>query len=197
MQTLLAIDSSAPLLQLGLLINGKFSSLSKEGKNGHGEIIFANINSLLRQNNISYDDLTNIAVIVGPGSFTGLRCGLSAALSIGFAKNIKIVGIPTLLALSLTQKNKQNFSILLDARRNQAYCQRFFAPAKPAEKEKLIEISLAKKLPNILTPKKINIEHLSRFALNLDNKNYPPIPNYVRPADAKKQTKHIIKLAEN
>ena len=68
---------------------------------GHAELIFPRIEALLTRNGVAYDQLTRIAVTTGPGSFTGLRIGLSAARGLGLARHIPVIGIPSLLAISL------------------------------------------------------------------------------------------------
>ena len=73
-------------------------------------------------------DLARIAVTTGPGSFTGLRIGLSAARGIGLARAIPVVGVPSLLAISLSAPAGKPVSVLLDARRGEAYFQSFSAP---------------------------------------------------------------------
>ncbi len=190
----MAIDSSSQFLQLGLLRGEEFSSLCNDNERSHSEIIISQIEKLFAKNNISYDDLTHIALISGPGSFTGLRAAISTAKAIGFAKNIPLLAIPTLLALSLEIKEKNDFYILLDAKREEYYCQKFSSPAKALSKETLIKKSEIPKGNNVFFPKKINIELLARFSKNLAPKDFPPKPNYVRKADAKKQVKNIIPL---
>jgi tRNA threonylcarbamoyladenosine biosynthesis protein TsaB len=75
--------------------------------------------------------LGGVAVSIGPGSFTGLRIGLSVAKGIAFARNIPLVGVPTLEALALhaagADRTGAGTRLLaaLDARRDEVYCQLF------------------------------------------------------------------------
>ncbi len=191
-QVILAIDSSTQLLQLGLLIDETITCSSKKVERGHAEIIFIQIANLLDRGKITYDDLTRIAVITGPGSFTGLRAGIAAARSIGFAKKIPTIGVPTMLALSLNIKSKKPFSIQMDARRGEFYYQKFSATAKPISDEQVISNKQIVNGDNIFTAKNIDIGFLARFAASVSPDSFLAIPNYVRKADAKTQSKHII-----
>ena len=79
MGTLLAIDTAAPRLQLALLSDGdRVMTLVEDMATGQAERLFPALDELLAEAGIAYADLTRIAVTTGPGSFTGLRIGLSA-----------------------------------------------------------------------------------------------------------------------
>ncbi|MCD6317994.1 tRNA (adenosine(37)-N6)-threonylcarbamoyltransferase complex dimerization subunit type 1 TsaB [Candidatus Aerophobetes bacterium] len=73
-----------------ILIYRNFSDRSTSGE------IFPALNNLLKAKKIKLNDLQGIVVSLGPGSFTGLRVGLSLAKSLSFSLKIPLVGIPTL-----------------------------------------------------------------------------------------------------
>src|SRR4051812_38337864 len=103
MGPILAIDTAAPRLQLAVLRgDGGFDTLIEDMATGQAERLFPALAELLARSNASYSDLARIAVTTGPGSFTGLRIGLSAARGLALALGIPVVGIPSLLALSLS-----------------------------------------------------------------------------------------------
>ncbi|SVE28195.1 uncharacterized protein METZ01_LOCUS481049, partial [marine metagenome] len=60
------------------------------------------VNNLLSTNSVNITQLDGIAVSSGPGSYTGLRIGMSLAKGLAAAGNIPIVQIPTLLAMNAT-----------------------------------------------------------------------------------------------
>jgi tRNA threonylcarbamoyladenosine biosynthesis protein TsaB len=192
METVLAIDTAAPRLQLALLRGDSVDVSIDEIAQGHAEIIFDRIATLLARNGVAYADLTRIAVTTGPGSFTGLRIGLSAARGLGLALGIPVVGVPSLQAISLYAKPGHPTAVLLDARRGEAYVQRFFGPGKPWDGPLLLPMGDALRLAEQVTPTPIttpfcDIGELAGYAADLTPSLFPPEASYVRSADAKPQ----------
>ena len=72
----------------------------------------------------AFENLDAVAVSIGPGSFTGLRIGLATAKALAYAWGIKIIGVPTLLAMSYNFPNAKVVP-LIDAQKNRAYYQLF------------------------------------------------------------------------
>lgn len=196
---LLAIDTSGPRLQLALLGAGSVDALVDEIAKGHAEILFDRIATLLGRNAKTYADLTRLAVTTGPGSFTGLRIGISAARGLGLALKLPTIGVPNLLALSLNATNGP-VDVKLDARRDEFYTQRFSTPGLPATPPSMVSAAAAVDFPTgdatLITDPRVNIETLARFALTADPQDFPPDPTYVRAADAKPQTTKLISRVE-
>lgn len=71
---------------------------------GHSEHLMAVIDEALAKAGVSYADLTKIAVSIGPGSFTGVRVGVSAARGLALALKIPAVGVTTAQALALATR---------------------------------------------------------------------------------------------
>lgn len=94
---LLAIDTATRFAGLALydgdLILAESCWLSK---NNHSVELMPALARMLEQQKLTADNLSAIAVAIGPGSFTGLRIGLSTAKGLAKAKNIPVLGIPTL-----------------------------------------------------------------------------------------------------
>lgn len=191
---LLAIDTSGPALNLALAQGGGVDLWAEPVAKGHAEIVFDRIAALLERNRKAYADLTRIAVTTGPGSFTGLRIGLSAARGIGLARGIPVLGVPNLVALALPVQGEVD--VLLDARRGEAYVQSFPADPLLAAPPALLPMETARAqlrpgVPLIESPA-IDMAALARFALAADPARLPPDPTYVRAADAKPQTRGIV-----
>ncbi len=197
---LLAIDTAGPRLQLALALEGRVDTLVEEVAKGHAEIIFDRIDALLARHQLGPDSLSHIAVTSGPGSFTGLRIGLSAARGLGLGLGIPVIGIPTLVAMSLSGAPDLPLGILVDARRNEAYVQNFDAPGVPAEAAQILPMAAARAHMRadalLLEPKFADIGLMAGFAALADPALYPPDPTYIRAADAKPQdTRKIVPRA--
>jgi tRNA threonylcarbamoyl adenosine modification protein YeaZ len=186
----LAIDTAAPRLQLALLLaDGRVDVSVDEIATGHAELIFDRIGELLGRNGVVYADLQRVASTTGPGSFTGLRIGLSAARGIGLARSIPVIGLPSLLALSLAVEEPS--TVLLDARRGEAYLQNFSGPGAPLDEARLVPMDEARAavVPGAILIESpfVDIALVARYAAQADPRNYPPEAAYVRDADAKPQ----------
>jgi tRNA threonylcarbamoyladenosine biosynthesis protein TsaB len=199
MITLLAIDTAAPRLQLALRHQGATDISVDEMAQGHAELILPRIEALLARNGLGFADLHRIAVTTGPGSFTGLRIGLSAARGLGLALDIPVIGIPSLLAISLSAPPGEPAAVLLDARREEAYFQRFAGPGHSSDKPRLLPMSEARSRVaagvTVIESPFVDIARLATFAAHLDPALYPPEAAYVRDADAKPQEKFRVARA--
>lgn len=190
-QPLLAIDTSGARLQLGLLGNGEVLTAVEARERGHAEILFHRIAALLADAGTAYTDLRRIAVITGPGSFSGLRIGLSAARGLGLALSIPVVGVPRLLALSLEAEGDGPVGVMVDARRGEVYAERFEVPGRAGDGTRVLDAETARDAfadcnALIETPF-ADIGKAARLATTLDPARFPPVPAYVREADAKPQ----------
>lgn len=86
--------------------------------NSHAESFFKTLNTLFNKHNYNYDKIDHLAVVVGPGSFTGIRVGISAAQGINLATNKPLYGVSALevqaYAISLLCKNsKKNIRAII------------------------------------------------------------------------------------
>ena len=201
MSVLLAIDTAAPRLQLALLReDDRVETLVEDMATGQAERLFPALAELLARVGVAYADLTRIAVTTGPGSFTGLRIGLSAARGLGLALGIPVIGVPSLLALSL-KAECDAVAVLLDARRDEAYFQIFSGPGIAVGEPMLLPIEEARRnVPRgaaTLTTPFVNIAALARFAATADPVRYRPEAAYIRDADAKPQERfRVARVAE-
>jgi tRNA threonylcarbamoyl adenosine modification protein YeaZ len=196
MSVLLAIDTAAPRLQLALLDGAGVEQLVEDMAQGQAERLFPALGELLARTGRAYSELDRIAVTTGPGSFTGLRIGLSAARGLALALALPVVGVPSLLALSLAAPADRPAAVLLDARRGEAYLQLFAAPGNPAGPAMLLPMAAARaQLPAaaaLLETPFVDIARLARFAAGLDPAAFPPEAAYVRAPDAKPQDKFRV-----
>jgi tRNA threonylcarbamoyladenosine biosynthesis protein TsaB len=93
-----------------------------DGSYSHSENLHSFIQQALKESNLKRTDLDAVAVSMGPGSYTGLRIGVSAAKGLCFALDIPMIAIPTLEILAQGVRESCGFIIpLLDARRMEVY----------------------------------------------------------------------------
>lgn len=126
---ILAIDTALDACAAGVLDTDSASTIAQESllmKRGHAEALVPLIARVMAQAHVDYAALDRIAVTTGPGSFTGLRVGLSAARGIGLAADKPVVGLSTLAAYAapLVSDNADTPIIAaIDARHDQLYYQ--------------------------------------------------------------------------
>lgn len=126
MAYLLHIESTSTVCSVAL--SQKEQLLAVEELNdgySHAENLHVFIQKLLSNNHISSKDLSAVSVSRGPGSYTGLRIGFSAAKGLTYALNIPLISIDTLQALSFLAITKEKHDALycpmIDARRMEVY----------------------------------------------------------------------------
>ncbi|QSS98073.1 tRNA (adenosine(37)-N6)-threonylcarbamoyltransferase complex dimerization subunit type 1 TsaB [Psychroflexus sp. ALD_RP9] len=99
----------------------------------HAEQLHPFIHSLIAKHNITISNLSAVAVSEGPGSYTGLRIGVSAAKGIAYAAEIPLIATSTLQSLALQVKPSSDSDLIipmLDARRMEVYTQSFTSTYK-------------------------------------------------------------------
>ena len=102
----------------------------------HAERLHVFINEIISEAGIELSDLSAIAVSQGPGSYTGLRIGVSAAKGLCYALDLPLIAIDTLASLANQVNAKDGFVIpMIDARRMEVYSAIF-----NSEKEKIREV---------------------------------------------------------
>src|SRR5581483_8665417 len=95
-------------------------------KRGHAEALMPLVARVVQQSGVAFTGLDRIAVTTGPGSFTGLRVGLSAARGIGLAAHKPVVGVTTLSAYAapvVSEAGEAPVISAIDARHDQVYFQ--------------------------------------------------------------------------
>ena len=100
----------------------------------HAEQLHVMINEIFTERNLSWNSLSAVAVSKGPGSYTGLRIGVSAAKGFCFSLHIPLIAIDTteLLALAASKvyTDAQIILPMIDARRMEVYAAQFDGHAK-------------------------------------------------------------------
>lgn len=126
MALILNIDTSTTVCSVALAKDGKVIGLKEnnEGLN-HSVLLGTYVNEILIENSLSVADLDAVAISMGPGSYTGLRIGVSLAKGLCFGGNIPLIAINTLQALALSVSSREKAEALycpmIDARRMEVY----------------------------------------------------------------------------
>jgi tRNA threonylcarbamoyladenosine biosynthesis protein TsaB len=126
---ILAIDTALDACAAGVLDTDAGKLIAHESqamKRGHAEALMPLIARVIEQSGITFASLDRIAVTTGPGSFTGVRVGLSAARGIALAAGKPVVGLTTLTAYAapiVSQNAEQPVISAIDARHDQVYFQ--------------------------------------------------------------------------
>ncbi len=132
---ILSIETGGDICSVALSENEKLISLREsDGVRNHAQDVALFIQEILHENNISCSDLKAVAVSKGPGSYTGLRIGVSIAKGICYGASIPLIAINSLEALTSVAIDDFNAGLLdvttldnsilcpmLDARRMEVY----------------------------------------------------------------------------
>src|SRR5712672_2442658 len=126
---ILAIDTALDACAAGVLDTDAGKLLAHESqpmKRGHAEALMPLIARVMKASGVAFDALDRIAATNGPGSFTGLRVGLSAARGIALAANRPVVGLTTLTAYAapvVSENGEHPIISAIDARHDHVYFQ--------------------------------------------------------------------------
>ena len=145
MALILCIETGTDICSVGLSKDGELISLreSDEGRD-HAKRVGVFVDELLRENDVAPDELDAIAVGMGPGSYTGLRIGVSFAKGMCYGLQIPLVAVGSLDALAAVAIEDNEAGILdvenwddailcpmVDARRMEVYTRLFNAKGEP------------------------------------------------------------------
>ncbi|MEN3147466.1 tRNA (adenosine(37)-N6)-threonylcarbamoyltransferase complex dimerization subunit type 1 TsaB [Neorhizobium sp. IRAMC:178] len=179
---------------------------------GHAERLMAVIDEALAVANLPLKSVERVAVVIGPGSFTGIRVGVAAARGLALALGVESVGVTTLEALAvkfLGEHPGHPVVVAMDAKRNEVYTQAFSAAgealSQPAALSPEDASELAKSLSAAATGSwvdhslgkgaadydgrdRFDITVVARIAAEKPVDAQRPKPLYLRGPDAKPQT---------
>ncbi len=126
---ILAFDTTESSLSVALLDDEKILAKNIILENAkHSELLIVEIEKLLRARNIWYEDLDLIATTNGPGSFTGVRVGLTAARTMRIALDIPLILLNSceVLAYKYRKENKK-ILVIMDAKADEFFIAEFLA----------------------------------------------------------------------
>jgi len=131
MTTLLIFDTTAAACSVALWRNGAvIANRFEPMPRGQAERLLPMIQEVLNDGGLDYGDLNGVAVTCGPGAFTGLRIGLSAARGLTLAGQLPIVGLSTFETLAIRVDGP--CLVAIDTKRRDLYLQAFDGGGRPA-----------------------------------------------------------------
>ena len=120
---ILALDCAVTRISLAVKTESKFISSTYDIGMRQSEILVPSIDEILKKADISASDLNATTLTIGPGSFTGLRLGISALKAIELAYGVPVYGISSLEAYAYPYKNLELPVIsCIDANKDKFYC---------------------------------------------------------------------------
>ena len=126
MAYILHLETSTKVCSVALSLNGKIVALKENEEDGysHGENLTLFIQDVLKQASISIKQLKAVSIASGPGSYTGLRIGVSTAKGLCYPLNIPLIAIDSLTSLkeiAIEKYPNSTLCPLIDARRMEVY----------------------------------------------------------------------------
>jgi tRNA threonylcarbamoyladenosine biosynthesis protein TsaB len=192
----LALDTALGACQAAVLDGDRLLyEMSETMERGHQERLAPLVQEAMQAAGVSFADLDRVAVVVGPGSFTGVRVGLAFAKGLSVALGIPCVGVGSMEALALGSAGLA--AAVIDAPRGQRYLQLFrdgqalappealLAEDEPARVAALTDGPVARIGPAADGPAFPDIAAVARMAAARPAPAGRPAPIYLRPPDAK------------
>lgn len=178
----LFIDTSLADVSIALLKDGKeLSSIHNNIPGQHSIYVSKYVEDILKDNNISTDSVDEIIVVNGPGSFTGIRIGVTIAKMFAYLRNIRIVTITSLKARVIGLDNDYILS-KIDAKHGNYYVglydKEYNTEIEEFMKEEKINELIEKYNPIVVDPsKEYDIEKIVEYSKKLESQN----PHSVNP----------------
>ncbi len=118
---ILSIETSGDACSVAVLLNNKeYLENTIQQKHVHSQKLIVTVDDILKAAGVGLKELNHIAVSIGPGSFTGLRIGLSAAKGLAMGAELPIVPVPTFdaFAFQISSLLKNYFSFIIASKVN-------------------------------------------------------------------------------
>ena len=133
----MAIETASSVCGVALMDGEEVLAFREEVlERQHAEKLPHFCEEVLEESNTDISDLAAIAVSIGPGSFTGLRIGLSFAKGIAFSGDLSLVPVPTLLAMTENcELESGDVATVLFSHKNYVYHQNYFIGANRLESQ--------------------------------------------------------------
>ena len=200
----LFIDTCTEILNVALIKDGIILGSSTISSSEHSKYTMPEIEKLFKNNNINPKSVDKIMVTNGPGSFTGIRIGVTIAKTYAWACNINVIPISTLKAYALSYDGFDYYIPMIDARRGYVYAGIYNNKYEEVIHDSYISIDKliekANDLNNVLfisncnfndietVSTKINIKKIYEYYKDEDGINpHALMPNYLKKTEAEEK----------
>lgn len=175
---ILFIDTHAELITVALKTDKELFIKTQESEYSHSIYTMPMIQSIFKDNNLNVRDLKKIIVVNGPGSFTGIRIGLSIAKTMAYALKIEINTISSLTAYLVSNNTNEKRKAVIED--NKGYYISVFD-----ENNQNVEEEYYSEVDNVNLPKveeKLDVEKIIDYCKNMKSEN----PHFVKANYVKK-----------
>ena len=125
---ILAIESASTVCGVALFLNSKLVELDEiDHPRIHGKRLPVIIHNILNNHSTSIDQLDGIAISSGPGSYTGLRIGMSISRGLAAAGKIPLIPVPTLFSMNFNIQKNGEYWLMLHSHKDLVYTQRYYS----------------------------------------------------------------------
>jgi len=133
-RNILAIETATNVCSVSLFLRGEFiEELSSDEIRSHAKKLPVFVDEILENNKLQAIDLHGVAVSSGPGSYTGLRIGMSLAKGIALSLSLPIIPINTLDALCVNQSIEGEFWMCIFSHRDYVFAQKYSSKSSIGE----------------------------------------------------------------
>lgn len=189
----LFIDSATNYLYLGIVSDNIVHTYSRSGRNDHSETLVYYLENFLKEHNISVEDIKEVYVGRGPGSYTGLRIAGTVAKVYAFIKKLPLYSFSSLdLLIARHIECDGKYKVVLKAKKNYSYLKAYTIENKQItvdqpdtfvediELEKYNEYTLITADDESFVNSEIIPLNILKYKLYQEENTYTYVPNYLR-----------------
>jgi len=173
---ILSIETSTNICSVGLFRDYELIILKENSKKQHSSLLACYVDNIFKESKFNKNNIDAISISIGPGSYTGLRIGLSFAKGMAFCLKKPIIPINTIESLNKNIK-EDNYIIAIHAYGNNYFAQKF-EKKMPIEKIKFCTIDDLKNDYKIYGYNQNHIKGLKSLKPSASKIAYEAIKNY-------------------
>jgi tRNA threonylcarbamoyl adenosine modification protein YeaZ len=169
---ILFIDTHDEIITIALKDKENIFVKTQESEYSHSIYTMPMIESIFKENNLNIKDLEKVIVINGPGSFTGIRIGLSIAKTLAYALNIKINTLSSLTAYLVSNNTNDNKKAVIEDNKG------FYVSVFDKDNNVIVEETYTEEdnYDYEEVEKKLDIEKIIKYLENKESEN----PHFVK-----------------